>query len=104
MPQPLAGTMSSPGVIHKLPLNLAVFCAVPALAGAADVPATPRSPAQYDQLARAVFAELVGMNTTHAKGSAEAAEALAPRFKAARIPDGDGSVCGPRPDSWNIRV
>ncbi len=96
--------MSSTRFIHKLTLNLAVFCAVPALAGAADVPATPRSPAQYDQLARAVFAELVGMNTTHAKGSAEAAEALAARFKAAGFPDGDVYVGGPRPDKMNIVV
>ena len=88
----------------KLSLILAIVCAVPALAGAADLPATPRSPAQYDQLARAVFAELVGMNTTHAKGSAEAAEALAARFKAAGFPEGDVSVGGPRPDKMNIVV
>ena len=88
----------------KLNLILAIVCAVPAFAGAADLPATARSPAQYDQLARAVFAELVGMNTTHAKGSAEAAEALAARFKAAGFPDGDVYVGGPRPDKMNIVV
>src|SRR5260370_6796905 len=44
------------------------------------------------------------MNTTHAKGSAEAAEALAARFKAAGFPDGDVSVGGPRPDKMNIVV
>jgi acetylornithine deacetylase/succinyl-diaminopimelate desuccinylase-like protein len=83
---------------------MAVLCAVPVLAGAADLSATPRSPAQYDQLARTVFAQLVGMNTTHAKGSAEAAEALAARFKAAGFPDGDVFVGGPRPDKMNIVV
>ena len=79
-------------------------CAVPVLAGAADPSATPRSPAQYDQLARAVFAQLVGTNTTHAKGSAEAAEALAARFKAAGFADGDVFVGGPSPDKMNIVV
>jgi len=79
-------------------------CAVPVLAGAADPSATPRSPAQYDQLARAVFAQLVGTNTTHAKGSAEAAEALAARFKAAGFSDGDVFVGGPSPDKMNIVV
>jgi acetylornithine deacetylase/succinyl-diaminopimelate desuccinylase-like protein len=90
--------------IHQLALSLAIFCLVPVLADAADLSATPRSPAQYDQLARAVFAQLVGMNTTHAKGSAEAAEALAARFKAAGFPAGDVFVGGPRPDKMNIVV
>jgi acetylornithine deacetylase/succinyl-diaminopimelate desuccinylase-like protein len=90
--------------IRQFALNLAVLCAVPIFAGAADRSATPRSPTQYDQLARAVFAQLVGMNTTHAKGSAEAAEALAARFKAAGFPDGDVFVGGPRPDKMNIVV
>src|SRR5258708_24129890 len=90
--------------IHKLKTILAILCAIPAFAGAADLPATPRSPAQYDQLARAVFAELVGMNTTHAKGSAEAVGALAARFNAAGLPDADVYVGGPRPDKMNIVV
>jgi acetylornithine deacetylase/succinyl-diaminopimelate desuccinylase-like protein len=90
--------------IHQLALSLAIFCLVPIFAGAADRSATPRSPTQYDQLARAVFAQLVGMNTTHAKGSVEAAEALAARFKAAGFPDGDVFVGGPRPDKMNIVV
>jgi acetylornithine deacetylase/succinyl-diaminopimelate desuccinylase-like protein len=96
--------MISTRTIRQFALNLAVLCAVPIFAGAADRSATPRSPTQYDQLARAVFAQLVGMNTTHAKGSAEAAEALAARFKAAGFPDGDVFVGGPRPDKMNIVV
>jgi acetylornithine deacetylase/succinyl-diaminopimelate desuccinylase-like protein len=96
--------MSLTRVIHHFTLGLALFCAVSAVAGASDLPATPRSPAQYDQLARALFAQLVGMNTTHAKGSAQAAEALAARFKAAGFPDGDVFVGGPRPDKMNIVV
>jgi acetylornithine deacetylase/succinyl-diaminopimelate desuccinylase-like protein len=90
--------------IHHFAFGMIISCVVPVLAGAADLSATPRSPAQYDQLARAVFAQLVGMNTTHAKGSAEAAEALAARFKGAGFPDGDVFVGGPRPDKMNIVV
>jgi acetylornithine deacetylase/succinyl-diaminopimelate desuccinylase-like protein len=90
--------------IHHLAFGMILSCAVPVIAGAAGLSATPRSPAQYDQLARAVFAQLVGMNTTHAKGSAEAAEALAARFKAAGFADGDVFVGGPSPDKMNIVV
>jgi acetylornithine deacetylase/succinyl-diaminopimelate desuccinylase-like protein len=90
--------------IHHLTVGLFLLCVLPVVAGAADLPATPRSPAQSDQLARALFAQLVGINTTHAKGSAEAAEALAARFKAAGFPDGDVFVGGPRPDKMNIVV
>jgi acetylornithine deacetylase/succinyl-diaminopimelate desuccinylase-like protein len=96
--------MSLTRAMHHLTLAIAVSCSVAAAAPAADLAATPRSPAQYDQLARAVFAQLVGMNTTHAKGSAEAAEALAARFKASGFPDGDVYVGGPRPDKMNIVV
>lgn len=96
--------MSLTRAMHNLTLAIAVSCSVAAVAPAADLSATPRSPAQYDQLARAVFAQLVGMNTTHAKGSAEAAEALAARFKAAGFADADVYVGGPRPDKMNIVV
>src|ERR1700694_3221716 len=90
--------------IHHLAVGLFLLCVLPVVAGAADLPATPRSPAQSDQLARALFAQLVGINTTHAKGSAEAAEALAARFKAAGFPDADVFVGGPRPDKMNVVV
>jgi acetylornithine deacetylase/succinyl-diaminopimelate desuccinylase-like protein len=90
--------------LHRLKGKLALFCVLPVFAQAADLSATPRSPVQYDQLARAVFAELVGIDTTHAKGSAQAAEALAARFKAAGFADGDVFVDGPRSDKVNIVV
>ena len=64
----------------------------------------PRSPADSEQLARAVFAELVGLNTTHAIGSVKATDALAARFLAAGVPAEDIYVGGPRPDKMNIVV
>jgi acetylornithine deacetylase/succinyl-diaminopimelate desuccinylase-like protein len=69
---------------------------------AAFVP--PRSPEHYEQMAHEIFAELVGINSTHAVGSAKAAAALAARFKAAGFPDQDVFVGGPQPDKMNIVV
>ena len=73
-------------------------------AAAAEAAVTPRSPAEYERLARDVFTELVGINTTHAIGSAQAASALAARFKAAGFADADVFVGGPRPDKMNVVV
>ena len=67
-------------------------------------PPAPRSPADSEQLARSIFAELVGLNTTHAIGSAKATDALAARFLAAGVPAEDIFVGGPRPDKMNIVV
>ena len=72
-----------------------------AVASAAATP-TPRSPAAYDQLAHDIFAELVGTDTTHAKGSARAAEALIKRFKAAGFAAKDLYIGGPRADKMNV--
>jgi acetylornithine deacetylase/succinyl-diaminopimelate desuccinylase-like protein len=86
-------------------LFAASLAALPLLAAAAATPATtPRSPADSERLAHDVFAELVGLNTTHAVGSAKAAEALAARFAAAGFPAEDIYVGGPRPDKQNIVV
>ena len=79
---------------------LAVLVAAPAIA----TTSAPRSPADSEQLARAIFAELVAVNTTHAIGSAKAADALASRFLAAGFPTEDVFVGGPRPDKMNIVV
>ena len=91
----------------RLSLTLALLApAAGAVAAAAPVAsaATPRSPAAYERLARDIFAELVGINTTHALGSARAAEALAARFRTAGFPDADLYVGGPRPDKMNLVV
>ena len=68
----------------------------------AAAPATPRSPAAYDELAHDIFAELIATDTTHAKGSAKAAEALIKRFKAAGFADEDLYIGGPRADKMNV--
>jgi acetylornithine deacetylase/succinyl-diaminopimelate desuccinylase-like protein len=66
--------------------------------------ATPRSPAQWDRLAHDIFAELVAIDSTHESGSAQAAEALAARFRAAGFPGSDIAIVGPQPDKMNIVV
>jgi acetylornithine deacetylase/succinyl-diaminopimelate desuccinylase-like protein len=77
-------------------------------AGAAGSPMTPaaahRSPPAYDAMARDLFAQLVGIDSTHAIGSAKAAEMLAAKFKAAGFSGEDIFVGGPRPDKMNIVV
>jgi acetylornithine deacetylase/succinyl-diaminopimelate desuccinylase-like protein len=64
----------------------------------------PTSPLEYQHAAYATFAELVGIDTTHAKGSARAVEALAARFRAAGFADSDIWVGGPSADKMNIVV
>jgi acetylornithine deacetylase/succinyl-diaminopimelate desuccinylase-like protein len=82
--------------LAALPLAVA---AAPGAAGA-----TPRSPADSDRLAHDIFAEIVGIDSTHANGSAKVAAALAARFKAAGFPDGDVFVGGPRADKMSLVV
>jgi acetylornithine deacetylase/succinyl-diaminopimelate desuccinylase-like protein len=90
--------------LPALSASLAVLacCALPSVA--APPAATPRSPPEYTRLARDVFAELVGLDTTHAVGSARATAALAARFRAAGFAAEDIYVGGPRPDKMNIVV
>ena len=78
--------------------------ALPLVAALAATAPTPRSPADSDRLAHDIFAQIVGIDSTHANGSARVAAALAARFKAAGFPDGDVFVGGPRADKMSIVV
>ncbi len=90
---------------RRPPARLCTALALATLLAAAAAPAaTPRSPADSEALAREILAELVGLDTTHAVGSAKAAEALAARFRAAGFPAADVYVGGPKPDKMNIVV
>jgi len=57
-----------------------------------------------DREARAIFAELVGTNTTHDRGTAPAARALARRFVAAGFAAKDVVIAGPNPVRTNLVV
>jgi len=82
----------------------ALLASLAAAAAVAAPAVTPRSPPASDALAREILAELVGLDTTHAVGSAAAAAALAARFRAAGFPAADVYVGGPRPDKMNLVV
>ncbi len=93
--------------VRRLPVALVAVAALAALPVPRATPAaaaTPRSPADSEHLAHALFAELVGIDTTHAKGDAKAAEALIARFRAAGFPDADLFIGGPKPDKMNVVV
>lgn len=64
--------------------------------------APPRSPDEYEHLAKDIFAELVGIDSTHEVGSAKAAQAVAARLRAGGF--ADVFVGGPRPDKLNVVV
>jgi acetylornithine deacetylase/succinyl-diaminopimelate desuccinylase-like protein len=57
-----------------------------------------------DREARAIFADLVGTNTTHDRGTARAVRALARRFLAAGFPAKDVVIAGPNPVRTNLVV
>jgi acetylornithine deacetylase/succinyl-diaminopimelate desuccinylase-like protein len=57
-----------------------------------------------DREARAIFAELVGINTTHDRGTARAVRALSRRFLAAGFPAKDVVIAGPNPVRTNLVV
>jgi acetylornithine deacetylase/succinyl-diaminopimelate desuccinylase-like protein len=57
-----------------------------------------------DREARAIFAELVGINTTHDRGTARAVRSLARRFLAAGFPAKDVVIAGPNPVRTNLVV
>jgi acetylornithine deacetylase/succinyl-diaminopimelate desuccinylase-like protein len=55
------------------------------------------------QLARDIFAQLIGINTTHAHGSTgPAARAIAQRFKDAGFADSDVQIAGPNDEHLNV--
>ncbi len=58
----------------------------------------------HQQLTRAIFSELIGMNTTLNMGSTKAAEAMARRLKEAGFDNRDLLIDGPQPDHKNLVV
>jgi acetylornithine deacetylase/succinyl-diaminopimelate desuccinylase-like protein len=59
--------------------------------------------AEHDRTARAIFKELVEINTTDSSGTTtRAAEAMGARLKAAGFPDADVQVLGPNPRKGNL--
>jgi acetylornithine deacetylase/succinyl-diaminopimelate desuccinylase-like protein len=66
-------------------------------------PAAAQDASQYDRTARAIFKELIEINTTDSSGSTtKAADAMAARLKAAGFPDADVQVVGPNARKGNL--
>ena len=79
----------------------ALFLITACVWGTARAQAPALTPDQ--QLARDIFAELVGINTTHEHGNTTpAAEAVARRLLAAGFPAADVQVIGPRDQNKNL--
>jgi len=82
-----------------------MFMALAAVLAAAALvlPASPQDAAPHDRDARAIFKELVEINTTDSSGSTtRAAAAMAARLKAAGFADADVQVLGPNPRKGNL--
>jgi acetylornithine deacetylase/succinyl-diaminopimelate desuccinylase-like protein len=75
------------------------------MAASAQTPAN-RPPQRYDALGRDILRELVGINSTHARGSTAAARAVAARALAAGFPAADVHVVAPdgRPEYANVVI
>ena len=90
------------------PLLVLGALALPALAmaGPAPLKAGPVPPPAIQAQARDILAELVGINTTHNIGTAEAAKAVAARLKAAGFADADVQILTPieHPTQSNVVV
>jgi acetylornithine deacetylase/succinyl-diaminopimelate desuccinylase-like protein len=61
-------------------------------------------PTQYQQLARELLQELVGINTVRDSGATRAATALAKRLTAGGFPTEDIQLVGPKPHKQNLVV
>ncbi|MBU6366244.1 MAG: M20/M25/M40 family metallo-hydrolase [Gemmatimonadetes bacterium] len=78
---------------------LALTCALPAVAAAQLIrpaPGAPTTLTPQQQAARAIYKEMVEINTVDSVGSVtRAAEAVAARFRSAGFPEGDIHLLGP---------
>lgn len=80
------------------------MCVVSFASVTAEAVDRPASPTVFRTLAHDIFSEIVGIDTTHAVGSARIVSALAARLRAAGFQDSDIWIGGPRPDKMNIVV
>jgi acetylornithine deacetylase/succinyl-diaminopimelate desuccinylase-like protein len=96
-----ASTIGRLGRVLRL-VSVALALTSPAAAQSAGGPASLDT---NQRLARAIYKELIEINTMDSVGSTTtAAEAMAKRFLAAGFPAKDVQVLGPRPDKGNLVV
>lgn len=102
-------TLSMSRLRRALPLAalaVAPLAGVPGSAWGQELRApiyTPAAPTPTQQVARDVFSELIGINSSVTTGNiTNAALAMAARFRAAGIPERDIFVGGPQPQRHNV--
>lgn len=82
-----------------------VLCAVVLIASSLGAFAEESQlPANWQPVAREIFAELIGIDTTHEHGATPAAQAIAKRLRAAGYPESDLFLGGPAPNKQNLVV
>jgi acetylornithine deacetylase/succinyl-diaminopimelate desuccinylase-like protein len=81
-------------------LILAAFLAIPFRSGSGQT----LPPPAHRQLARAIFQELIEINTVRDSGATRAAQALERRLKAGGFEARDIQVVGPKPHKQNLVV
>ena len=91
--------------MSRLTAGLAL-AAVSVASGAQGQTSTPRAPQKFEVLARDILSELIGINSTHARGTMVAAKAVAARALAAGFPAADVAVLAPNdhPEAGNVVV
>jgi acetylornithine deacetylase/succinyl-diaminopimelate desuccinylase-like protein len=81
-------------------LLLAASVAVPH--GQTSAPASPRRPTEHTALAKAIFKQLVEIDTTQSGSTTRAADAMAARLTSAGFPERDVQVLAPAPNRGNL--
>ena len=81
-------------------LLLAASVAVPH--GQTSAPASPQRPTEHTVLAKAIFKQLVEIDTTPSGSTTRAADAMAVRLKGAGFAESDVQVLAPVPDRGNL--
>ena len=84
---------------------LALMAVTAAMGAHAQTPMT-RPPQGFEALARDILSELIAINSTHARGTTVAAQAVAARALAAGFPPADVAMLAPdgHPDAGNVVV
>src|ERR1035438_2652931 len=92
--------------MSRLSVEWVALAVVSIASGAQGQTSTPRAPQKFEALARDILSELIGINSTHARGTMVAAKAVAARALAAGFPAADVAVLAPNdhPEAGNVVV
>ena len=89
---------------RPIPVVPLLTACIVAFASVTKCQGTINPPTAHQALARAIFQELININTSLDSGSTKAAEAMAVRFRNAGFTDRDIRLLGPSPQHMNLVV